>query len=80
MTTSQQRSVSRSKMSSSAPFPACTSLASEDLKGAAATSNAALATLGNDASNGSESFVAADKTFCIYLAEDEAAIEEHALG
>jgi Protein of unknown function (DUF4242) len=25
-----------------------------------------------------ESFVTADKTFCIYLAEDEAAIREHA--
>jgi hypothetical protein len=25
-----------------------------------------------------ESFVAADKTFCIYLAEDEAVIKKHA--
>ncbi len=49
----------------------------EQLKGAAATSCVALAQLAARV-QWIESFVAADKTFCIYLAEDEAAIEEHA--
>ena len=53
------------------------SLDSCQLKGAAATSNAALSQLA-DRVQWIESFVAADKTFCIYLAEDEAAIEDHA--
>lgn len=53
------------------------SLNSEQLKDAAATSNAALAQLTGKA-QWVESFVADDKTFCIYLAEDEAAIREHA--
>jgi hypothetical protein len=29
-------------------------------------------------SNGVESYVAADKTFCVYLAKDEAIIKKHA--
>jgi len=49
----------------------------DQLRGAAATSNAALCQLGPKV-QWIESFVAADKTFCIYLAEDEAAIHEHA--
>lgn len=48
-----------------------------NLKAAARTSNAALAAIGPKI-QWLESFVAADKTFCIYLAEDEAAIHEHA--
>ena len=47
------------------------------LSAAAATSNAALAQLGPKV-QWLESFVSADKTFCIYLADDEAAIQEHA--
>ena len=48
-----------------------------ELAAAAATSNAALAKLGPRV-QWLESFVVADKTFCIYLADDEAAIQEHA--
>jgi len=47
------------------------------LKGAAATSNTALAELAPKV-QWQESFVAADKTFCVYLAESEDAIREHA--
>jgi len=52
-------------------------LTREQLKDAAATSNAALAKLTGKA-QWVESFVADDKTFCIYLAEDEAAVHAHA--
>jgi hypothetical protein len=48
-----------------------------DLSGASATSNAALAKLAPRV-QWEHSYVAGDKTFCIYLAEDEAAIREHA--
>jgi predicted Co/Zn/Cd cation transporter (cation efflux family) len=43
---------------------------------AAKTSNAALAQVPR--AQWIESYVAADKTFCVYLAEDEDAIREHA--
>jgi len=49
----------------------------EQLKGAAAKSNEALAELGADI-QWVESYVAADKTFCVYLAKDEAVIKQHA--
>jgi hypothetical protein len=49
----------------------------KELKGAAATSNEALATLAGKA-QWVQSFVADDKTFCIYLADDEEAVEAHA--
>ena len=58
-------------------IPGVDKLGSTELKGAAATSNSALAQLAPRV-QWLESFVAADKTFCIYLAEDEAAIQEHA--
>ena len=58
-------------------IPGVDKLGDAELKGAAATSNSALAQLAPRV-QWLESFVAADKTFCIYLAEDEAAIEEHA--
>ena len=58
-------------------IPGVDKLGSTELKGAAATSNSALAQLAPRV-QWLESFVAADKTFCIYLAEDEAAIEDHA--
>ena len=48
----------------------------EELKGAACTSNEALARLAGRA-QWVQSFVADDKTFCIYLAEDERAVLEH---
>ncbi len=47
------------------------------LKDAAATSNGALAKLAGKA-QWQHSYVVDDKTFCIYLAESEAAVKEHA--
>jgi len=47
------------------------------LKDAASTSNAALEKLAPKV-QWEHSYVTGDKTFCIYLAEDEAAIHEHA--
>ncbi|HUG99807.1 MAG TPA: DUF4242 domain-containing protein [Gammaproteobacteria bacterium] len=52
-------------------------LGSTELKGAAATSNSALAKLPNKV-QWVHSYVADNKTFCIYLAENEEAIHEHA--
>jgi len=49
----------------------------KELSGAAATSNSALSKLAPRV-QWEHSYVAGDKTFCIYLAEDEAAIREHA--
>ena len=49
----------------------------EQLRGAAAKSNEVLHQLGPDI-QWVESFVAADKTFCVYLAKDEAIIRKHA--
>jgi hypothetical protein len=47
------------------------------LKGVAAKSNGVLARLGGKV-QWVESFVAADKTFCVYLAESEDLVFEHA--
>jgi hypothetical protein len=58
-------------------IPGVGALKPEELKGAAAASNAALAKLGGKA-QWLESFVVDNKTFCIYLAENEAAVQEHA--
>jgi hypothetical protein len=58
-------------------IPKVGSLEREQLRGAAAKSNAALHRLGSDI-QWVESFVAADKTFCVYLAKDEAIIRKHA--
>jgi hypothetical protein len=52
-------------------------LSGEQLKGAAATSNAALEKLSGKA-QWVQSFVVDDKTFCIYLADSESAVHEHA--
>lgn len=49
----------------------------EQLREAAKTSNAALAKLGSDI-QWVESYVAENKTFCVYLAKDEAVIRRHA--
>jgi hypothetical protein len=49
----------------------------EQLRQAAAKSNEVLNQLGPDI-QWVESFVAADKTFCVYLAKDEAVIRKHA--
>jgi hypothetical protein len=59
-------------------IPGVDKLDGEQLKGAAKTSNDALAELGPRRVQWVESFVTPDKTFCVYLAEDEAAIREHA--
>jgi hypothetical protein len=48
-----------------------------ELCGAARASNQALAKL-SPRVQWQHSYVAKDKTFCVYLAEDEAAIQEHA--
>lgn len=48
-----------------------------DLSGAAKASNAALAQLAPRV-QWVQSYVAKDKTFCVYLAENEDAIREHA--
>jgi hypothetical protein len=57
-------------------IPGVGKLNSEELKGAAAKSNEALAKLAGKA-QWLESFVVEDKTFCVYLAENEAAVHEH---
>lgn len=49
----------------------------EQLQGAAATSNAALAELSGKV-QWVQSFVVDDKTFCIYLADNESSVQEHA--
>jgi hypothetical protein len=49
----------------------------QQLQEAAATSNAALAKLSGRA-QWVQSFVVDDKTFCIYLADDESSVHEHA--
>jgi Protein of unknown function (DUF4242) len=49
----------------------------DQLRQAAAKSNEVLRQLGSDI-QWVESFVAADKTFCVYLAKDEAIIRKHA--
>jgi len=49
----------------------------EQLKDASATSNAALAKLGGKV-QWVESYVVDDKTFCIYLADEESSVQEHA--
>ncbi len=58
-------------------IPAVGSFDREQLRGAAAKSNAVLTQLGPDI-QWVESFVAADKSFCVYLAKDEAIIRKHA--
>jgi Protein of unknown function (DUF4242) len=58
-------------------IPGVGKLGREQLKGVANTSNEALAKLGGKA-QWLESFIVDDKTFCIYIAENEAAVREHA--
>jgi len=58
-------------------IPKVGTLERDQLKEAAAKSNDALRQLAPDI-QWVESFVAADKTFCIYLAKDEAVIHRHA--
>jgi hypothetical protein len=58
-------------------IPKVGSFEREQLRGAAAKSNEALDQLAPDI-QWIESYVAADKTFCVYLAKDEGAIRRHA--
>ncbi len=58
-------------------IPTVGGMSQSELGGAAKTSNAALAQLAPRV-QWQHSYVTADKTFCIYLAEDEAAINKHA--
>lgn len=58
-------------------IPKVGSLERAQLRDAAATSNKVLHQLGPDI-QWVESYVAADKTFCVYLAKDEAIIRKHA--
>jgi hypothetical protein len=58
-------------------IPQVGSLDREQLRGAAAKSNEALREIGPDI-QWVESYVAADKTFCVYLAKDEGVIRRHA--
>jgi hypothetical protein len=58
-------------------IPAVGSFEREQLKGAAAKSNEVLRELGPDI-QWQESYVAGDKTFCVYLAKDEDMIRKHA--
>lgn len=58
-------------------IPQVGSFEREQLKAAAAKSNEALAKLAPNV-QWVESYVAADKTFCVYLATDEGVIRRHA--
>jgi 2-keto-3-deoxy-L-rhamnonate aldolase RhmA len=58
-------------------IPGVDKMGPSDLSVAAKTSNAALAQLAPKV-QWVQSYVAKDKTFCIYLAENEDAIREHA--
>ena len=57
--------------------PAVGSFEQEQLRGAAAKSNEVLHQLGPDI-QWIESYVADNKTFCVYLAKDAAIIDKHA--
>jgi len=58
-------------------IPGVGRMSGEDLCGAARTSNAALTELGPRV-QWQHSYVTGDKTFCVYLAQDEAAVRDHA--
>jgi hypothetical protein len=58
-------------------IPGVGSLNGQQLKEASSTSNAALAELSGKV-QWVESYVVEDKTFCVYLADKEASVHEHA--
>ena len=58
-------------------IPKVGSLSGEQFKAAAAKSNQTLRTIGPEI-QWVESYVAGDKMFCVYLAENEALIQQHA--
>lgn len=57
-------------------IPKVGSLSREESRCLAATSNAAITKLSGKV-QWVQPFIAADKTFCVYLAEDEAVVHEH---
>ena len=61
-------------------IPEVGSLEREELRGAAEKSNSVLTAMRSENKNiqWEHSYVAGDKTFCIYLADNEGLIEEHA--
>jgi len=58
-------------------IPKIGNLTSEEVRMAAGRSNAVLAQLGADI-QWQESYIAADKMFCVYLAKDEEVVKKHA--
>jgi hypothetical protein len=58
-------------------LPGVGNLNRDELKGAATKSNEALAKLAGKV-QWEHSYVAGDKTFCVYLADSEATVQEHA--
>jgi hypothetical protein len=58
-------------------IPSIGSMKRDELRDASAKSNEVNQNLGSDI-QWVESYVAADKTFCVYLAKDEAIIRQHA--
>lgn len=58
-------------------IPGVGNLSREEFREVAATSNQALAKLAGKA-QWMQTFVVQEKTFCVYLAENEAAVHEHA--
>jgi len=58
-------------------IPAVGTFEREQLKDASKTSNGALSQIAPRV-QWDHSYVTADKTFCVYLAEDESAVHEHA--
>ena len=58
-------------------IPKVGSFDAKQLSGAAAKSNEVLCKIGAQDIQWVESYVADDKTFCVYLATDEAAIRRH---
>jgi hypothetical protein len=58
-------------------IPGVGKMNAKELKGAAGVSNAALEKLSGSV-QWVHSYVVDDKTFCVYLAEDEAKVREHA--
>jgi hypothetical protein len=58
-------------------IPGIGAMSPTDLGGPARASNKAIEQIGSDV-QWQHSYVAADKTYCVYLAKDEAAIHKHA--
>ncbi len=59
-------------------LPGVGQMSGDELSGAAGTSNDALCKIGPEDIQWLESYVADDKTFCVYLARNEDAIRKHA--